>query len=55
MAYQSRKRNYRSRRERYERDKRNGKVILVFAFIGVFIYLIMTRHSWWGYLKTYLY
>jgi hypothetical protein len=55
MGYQSRKRNYKSRRERYERDKRNAKVILVFAAIGLLVWLIMTRHEWWGYVKTFFY
>lgn len=55
MGYQSRKRNYKSRRERLERDSRNIRRILLFSAIGLALYLFMTRYEWWGYLKTYFY
>ena len=55
MAYQSRKRNYRSRRERLERASRNTKVVLIFATIGAAVWVFMIRHELWAWLKTYFY
>jgi len=55
MGYQSRKRNYKSRRERYLRDKRNFKVVLLFAFIALLVLLFKTRHEWIFWIKTYVY
>ena len=55
MGYQSRKRKYLSRRERYERDKRNFKVISLFTAIGLLVWIFMNRQEWLGYLKTFLY
>lgn len=52
---QSRKKGYKSRREKYEITKRNTKVILLFAAIALVVYLIMIRQEIWSYLKTYLY
>ena len=55
MGYQSRKRQYLSRRERFQRDMRNIKVVLIFAAIGLAVYGYMNRWEWWGYLKTFFY
>ncbi len=55
MGYQSRKRNYRSRRERYNHHKQVAMVIIVFTLLGLAIYLFLRRHDWVPYLKTYFY
>ncbi len=55
MAYQSRKRNYRSRRERYQRDMRNIRLIFIFALIAALILVFRNRYALWGWLKTYFY
>ncbi len=55
MGYQSRKRNYRSRRERLQGHQRIGRVVFIFLLIGLALYLFFTRHAWWSYLETYFY
>ena len=55
MGYQSRKRHYRSRRERYAHHMRLAGVLLVFAMLALALFLFFRRHEWWPYLKTYFY
>jgi hypothetical protein len=55
MAYQSRKRNYKSRRQRYSIFTRNAKIVFVFASIGAAVWLFKVRYEIWGWLKTYFY
>ena len=55
MAYQSRKKNYKSRRERYDQSTRNLKVFFIFAAIGLAVYLFKIRYELYGWLKTYFY
>ena len=55
MGYQSRRRNYRSRRERYEKHKRNFKVILIFSVIALGVWIFKERYEIWAWLKTYFY
>ena len=55
MAYQSRKRHYKSRRERYLRDKRNFKLILIFAAIAGVVLMFKNREEILFYLKTIFY
>jgi hypothetical protein len=55
MGYQSRKRNYKSRRERYHRDMRNIKIISIFFTLGLGVWMFMNRVSLWDWFKTYFY
>lgn len=55
MGYQSRKRQYKSRRERLERDVRNIRVTVLFVLIALGVLLFKTRYSWWTWLQTYFY
>ncbi|MCB0618174.1 MAG: hypothetical protein KDC43_20515 [Saprospiraceae bacterium] len=55
MPYQSRKRNYRSRRERTQRSTRNFKVVMVFALLGSAVWIFKIRYDLWSYIKTYFY
>jgi hypothetical protein len=55
MAYQSRRRQYKSRRERYEQNSRNLKVFFIFGVLGLAVYLFKIRYEFWAWLKTYFY
>lgn len=55
MAYQSRKRHYTSRREKFEKTKRNTRIVLIFATIGLFVWLMKERHEIYSWVKTYFY
>lgn len=55
MGYQSRKRKYKSRRERYDKSSRNIKVVFIFGTIGLVVYIFKVRYELWGWLKTYFY
>ncbi|MCI5082178.1 MAG: hypothetical protein MRY78_10805 [Saprospiraceae bacterium] len=55
MGYQSRMRNYKSRRERYEQSTRNIRIIFIFAIIALVVFLFKERYEIWGWLKTYFY
>ncbi|MEQ8702735.1 MAG: hypothetical protein RIC19_02385 [Phaeodactylibacter sp.] len=55
MGYQSRKRNFRSRRERFEDTMRKTRLFFLFLFLAILVYLFMNRYEFWAYLKTYLY
>jgi len=34
---------YKSRREKYNRDKRNFKLVFIFAMIALFVFIVMNR------------
>jgi hypothetical protein len=55
MAYQSRKRNYRSPREKNAIARRNAKVALLFITIAALVWIFKNRYEYWGWLKTYFY
>ncbi|MCB0641446.1 MAG: hypothetical protein KDC44_07385 [Phaeodactylibacter sp.] len=55
MAYKSRKRNIRSRREKLASAQRNTRLIILFTFLGFLVWVIMHRVSLWNWLKTYFY
>ncbi len=55
MTYQSRKRNYKSRREKLANAQRNTKLIFIFALIAGAILLFKNRVSIWDWLATYFY
>lgn len=55
MAYQSRKRSYTSRRERFQRHLRNYRVSLIFALLALIVLMIKTRGEIWVWLRTYFY
>jgi len=55
MGYQSRKRNYVSRRERLSRTLRVLRVILIFATLFSVAYVAMNWNTVFFYLKTYFY
>jgi len=53
MAYQNRKRNYKTAQERYRRDKRNVKVTVFFVLLAVLVFIFFNRQDIWDYLRTY--
>lgn len=53
MAYQNRKRNFKTVQERYKRDKRNMKVTAFFVFLAILALIFFSRQSIWDYLRTY--
>jgi len=55
MPYQSRMRNYKSRRERLEQSTRNIRIIFIFAAIALIVYVFKERYEIWAWLKTYFY
>lgn len=55
MGYQSRKRTYTSRRERFQRHLRNYRVSLVFACLALIVLIYKTRWELWTWLRTYFY
>lgn len=55
MAYQSRKRNYKTRREKLNSNLQTMRTILTFFSIGLVVWLYMNRFELWAWLKTYLY
>ncbi len=55
MGYKSRKRNFRSRREKFEQTMRNTRLVLLFLALGLLLYAFMNRHELWAYWKTYFY
>lgn len=46
---------YTSRRERNQKVRRNIGLILLFGGFGAILWLIMKRHEWVGWLKTFTY
>ncbi|MCB0584463.1 MAG: hypothetical protein KDD06_03940 [Phaeodactylibacter sp.] len=55
MGYQSRKRGYKSRREKFENTLRTTRVFLIFLSIGMVVWFFRNRYEFWGWLKTYIY
>lgn len=55
MGYQSRKRNYKSRRERNAIAWRNFRTILIFALIGAGLMVIMNRVAIWDWFRMLFY
>ncbi|MEN0004925.1 MAG: hypothetical protein AAF798_12300 [Bacteroidota bacterium] len=55
MTYQSRKRNYKSRRERLAEQFRFYRITFIFAMIALAVWVIKERHGLWAWLKTYFY
>ncbi len=55
MPYQSRIRNYKSRRERNQETRRIVNRILLFVMVGLLIFIWFNRVSLWDWFKTYFY
>lgn len=55
MGFQSRKRGYKSRKERLDTSLRNTRLIFVFGFIALAVLIYKNRWDLWGWLKTYFY
>jgi hypothetical protein len=55
MAYQSRKRNYLSPREKNALVWRNFKLVLLFSLMAAAVWIFKNRHEYWAWLKTYFY
>lgn len=55
MTYQSRKRNYKSRRERLQEQFRAYRLIFLFAAIAAAVWIYKERQDIWAWLKTYFY
>ena len=52
---QTRKRNYRSRRERFRTVYRNTKIFIIFALIFLAVWIFKARHELWNWYSTYFY
>ena len=52
---QSRKRNYTSRRERYDKSIRNIRIISIFAFLALLVLIFKNRYDIWAWLSTWFY
>lgn len=46
---------YASRRERNRKVQRTVNLVLIFAGLWGLLWLVMKRHEWIAYLKTFLY
>jgi hypothetical protein len=55
MAYQSRRRNYLTRRERNARAWRTARILVIFTAIGLAVFAFMHRISLYNWLKTFFY
>jgi len=55
MGYQSRKRGYKSRRERMHQHKRVIRMVTIFLFLAILLWLYKEREEWWWWIKTYFY
>ena len=55
MAYQSRKRNLKSRREKLEQTSRNLRIIFVFGAVILFGVIYKYRHKIWLWLDLNLF
>jgi hypothetical protein len=53
--YQSRKRKYTSRQERYERTSRLLKILAVFAVLGGGVWVFFRRQAIWDWMCTFTY
>lgn len=52
MIYQSRKRKYRSRRERNAKAWRDFRAVLLFLLIALIIWIWKDRYEWMAWWKT---
>lgn len=55
MGYQSRKRNYKSRRERNAIAGRNLRTVLIFLLIAGFVLIIKNRVAIWDWFRLLFY
>ena len=55
MGYQSRKRNYKSRRERNAIAWRNLRTVFIFLLIAVIILVIKNRIAIWDWFRMFFY
>ncbi len=55
MAYQSRKRDYKTPREKNAIAWRNSKVIVFFVLMALTVLIVKNRHDYWAYIQTYFY
>lgn len=55
MGYQSRKRGYKSRRDKFKETRRILRIFLIFFTIGMAFWFLQNRYEFWGWLKTYFY
>ncbi len=55
MGYQSRKRHYTSRLERYQKSTRVLRIVALFVGLGLMALLVLRWQRVWDYLKTYFY
>lgn len=53
--YQSRKRKYTSRKEKYDRSTRFIKILWAFAIIGVIVWLFFRRQNLIDWFNTFFY
>lgn len=53
MAYQSRKRNYKSQREKYHKTTRNIRTIVLFLLIALVVWVFKNRYEIWPDLNTW--
>jgi hypothetical protein len=55
MGYQSRKRNYQSRREKLKQHFRNYRMAFIFLMIALIVILYKNRWDIWNWIQTYFY
>ena len=55
MVYQSRKRKYRSRKEKLDRSNRFLRIAFIFALIVAALLFFFRRQLVWDWLKTFTY
>lgn len=55
MGYQSRRRNYKSRRERNAIAKKNAQKVLIFIAIAIIVLIIKNRVAIWDWFRLLFY
>ncbi len=55
MGFQSRKRGFRSRREKLDTSLRNIRMAIIFGTIALAVLIYKNRWDLWNWLKTYFY
>ena len=55
MSYQSRKRNYKSRRQRWADTMRNTRLVLIFGAIALVVLMFKNRYEFWNWFQTFFY
>lgn len=53
MAYQNRKRNYKSKREKYEKSTRNIRTTIIFILIAIAVWVYKNRYDYWPEMNTW--